>query len=240
MITIFPLIGEAFLQSSRELFSVASLPLSQTLGGPFEFAGMVYLLACGECEQVHESRVNPDVTVHDVWDRVWGSIDHETEIPARGTFDESPTLNLALWNVLFVVSHLAQSRDADAVPIRGSEWVRERDADELIPLSFELGALGQLLEASLPGRIHREQDALQGMAGNPKRLAMVSEKVLKVFGGIVNAIFRVEFDLANRPVIHARQVPQPDIELGELFGFESNLELTLNHTKTVSALRCIA
>jgi hypothetical protein len=104
---------------------------------------------------VLEAWINPNVPIGDVWNGIRLCVNDETEIPARGPFDQSTALDLSCGNVLCVEADASQSRNADAIPIRRAEWVRKWNVGELIALPLELWTLRQFFETALPRGIDR-------------------------------------------------------------------------------------
>ena len=128
----------------------------------------------------------------------------------------------------------------DAVPIGGFEWVRKGNTGQLIPLSFELGRLASFLQQRCQAVYAVASMPCSVWLGMPRVLPWSAKQIMKVLWAVVDAVFRIKLNLAHRPIPHTCQVPEPVIELAVLVVVESELELTLNHVTTVSAVRCIA
>jgi hypothetical protein len=81
---------------------------------------------------------------------------------------------------------------------------------------------------------------LQRVTGDAKRLSMIGEQIVESLGGVVDAVSCIEFQLANRPIPDAREVPEPVRELALLRGGQPQLELSLDHATPVFGFRCTA
>ena len=136
--------------------------------------------------------------------------------------------------------YISYARDVETGPLWRFEGIRKGNARQLIPVPFEPGVLRQFLVAALPGDICRVQHALQGMTRHPELFAVLRQQIVKGFLAVIATVFGILFDLANRPIPDAREVPQPVSELLCLRCGQTQFELPLDHATPVSDARCIA
>lgn len=167
-------------------------------------------------------------------------VDEEAEIPPRSLLDNPATFDPALGEVLSMEPDMSYPWDVDARAFWRFEGIRKRDTRQLVALTFESGFLRQLLGAALPRRVRRVQHTLQGMTRNTELFAMIGQQIVKGFLAVIDAVFGIGFSLADSPIPHACQMPEPVLHGLFLCAVESELELSLNHLIRASDFRCIA
>ncbi len=160
-----------------------------------------------------EARVNAYRPITSMGNDMGLCIDEETEIPARGPFDDAPTLETPSREGLRMKANMPYPWDVDTCALWGFEGVRKGDARQLVPLAFEPRLLRQLLIASLPGRIRHVEQALQSMTGNADLCAMIGKEVMEGFGRVVDTIVPILLDFADSPIPNASELEQPGLEL---------------------------
>jgi hypothetical protein len=111
---------------------------------------MFDLLTRTQGEEVLEARVDPYFVVGYMWNLIWLGVYEQTEIPTTGSLYYAPTLDLTCGNVLVVETNLTHPRNTDPVPYGGLDGVRERDAVETIPNTFELRLSTHLFKTPAP------------------------------------------------------------------------------------------
>jgi hypothetical protein len=206
MVTVFPAIDETLVQASGKLFSTTTMRLGKTLCARFKLAGMRDVLARGQREEIAEAGIKTGLGVPSVRNGLGSRIDKEAQIPARGTFDYASTFEASWGKRLGVKPHMAYARHRDTRPIGGFEGIRQGNTGELISLTFEPGFLGQLFITPLPRCIRGIEYPLQGMTRDAELLAVVSEQIMEGLRRVIDAIFGIQFDLAYRPIPHARKL----------------------------------
>ena len=240
MVTIFALIGETFLQPSRQPLSASALGLGEAMSRMTEFVGMRNLLARRERQEVQKAGINAYSSGANHRNTVGARVDAQAQIPARGPLDDTATLQPSSRDGLLVEAHRADAWHMDACAVRRFERIRKGNAAEAIALAFELGLLGQLLVAALPGKPGCIQHALQRMAGNAELFAVIGQQIVKGFLAVIDTVFGILFDFSDSPIPDPGKLEQPGIQLLCLRGIEVELELALDHATPVSGFRCTA
>src|SRR5262249_24399043 len=198
------------------------------------------LLAGRERQEVQKTGINTYRVRSNHRDTVRLGVNAQAQIPARGTPDNTATLEPSSRDVLLVEAYRADPWHMDACPHGCLECIREGDTAKSIALAFELRLLGQFLVAALPGKPGRIQHALQRMAGNAELCSVIGQQIVKGFLAVVDTVFRILFDFSDRPVLHPGKLEQPDIQVLGLRGSDAELELSLDHATPVSGFRCTA
>lgn len=153
MVAIVPLIGETFLESSRQSFSGAPLGLGESPGGTLEFLGMGDFLARREGNERQKAGINPYQTLSPMGNGLRIHIDEQTEIPTRGTLHQPGAFDLSHWQCLRMKTDDTKARHFDGVAFGAFERIRKWNTREFVAITFEFGLFGELLETSLPGCI---------------------------------------------------------------------------------------
>src|SRR6266511_4134708 len=165
-------------------------------------------------------------------------VDKEAEIPARRPFDDASTFEPSCRDVLHMKADMPYPWNVDTCAIGGFEGIRKRNARELVPLTFEPWLLRQLLRAPLPGRMRHVEQALQGVTGDAELFAVIGKQVVEGFWAVIDAVFGILFNLADRPIPDASELEEPRIELPFLGRIETKFQLPLDHLRLVSGSRC--
>ena len=110
-------------------------------------------------------------------------------------------------------AHLAYPWEVDAGAIWRFEWIRKRDARQLVALAFEPGLLGQFLVATLPRGIRGVEHALQRMTRDAELFAVIGQQIVKGFLAVIDAVVAILFDLAESPIPHPCELEQPGGEV---------------------------
>src|SRR6266851_4909155 len=105
MVTVFALIGQAFLHPCRKAFPATALRLGKALLGLPEFVRMDNLLARGEREQMLKAWVNPYRAIASRRNRLGLGVDEETQIPARCSLHNASAFDTTLGKVLRMEPH---------------------------------------------------------------------------------------------------------------------------------------
>ena len=167
-------------------------------------------------------------------------VDEEAEVPARGAFDDTTTVETPCRKSLSMEPHASDAWDTDTGPLWRFEGIRKGDARQFVPLPFQSGLLCQFLIAAVPRGIRRIQHALQRVTGDAEFFAVIGQQIVKGFLAVKDAVFGVLLDLAYRPIPDACQVQKPRVELCVLGTSEAQFELPLDHPTPVSDCRYTA
>lgn len=240
VVAVLALVRKPLLQSGCQSRAVAALGLSQSMCGLPQLVRMGNLLATGEGQQGMKTRINADLTIGTVRNSLRLCVDEETQIPARGAFDDAPTFEASCREGLRMKPHMTYPWDVDMCACGICERIRERNARQLVTPPFEPGLLRQCLIAALPGNPGSIQHPLQGMTWNAQLFAMISQEIMEGFLAVIDTIIGVCFDLAYSPIPDPCQMPEPRIKLVRLRVVETELELSLDHATPVSGFQCTA
>jgi hypothetical protein len=240
MVAVFPLIGKTLLQPSGQMPSGATLGLRQTISCLSEFVWMQHLLACGQRKEMQKAGINANSPCASNRNHVRLGVYAEAEVPSGRTFDDPTTFQAPRWKVLPMEPHSSHTGHMDTCPGRRFERIRKRNTAKSVAPAFELGLLGQLLIASLPGKIRRIQHALQRVTGDAELFAVVCKQIVEGFLAVIHTVFGILFDFPNGPIPHPCKLEQPGVELFFLRGVETELQLSLDHATPVSGFRCTA
>lgn len=238
MVAVVAVIGETFLQSGSQMLSPTALRLPKSLFGLAQFVGMSNLLASGEGQEGAEARVNAYSAIAHMRDDVGLRVDKEAEIPARRPFDDASTFEPSCREVLRMKPHVTDAWNVETCAIGSLERIRKRDARQLVPLAFEPWLLRQLLIAPLPGCMRHVEYALQGVAGDVELFAVIGQQIVERFWAVIDAVFGILFNLADRPIPDTSELEEPRIELPFLGRIETKFQLPLDHLILVSGSRC--
>lgn len=240
MVAILPLMGQTLLQPSGQPLPTSTLRLRQTMRGLPQFVWMWNLLAGRERQEMQKAGINTNVPCSQRRNIVRLCVDAQAQIPARGTLDDTATLQPSSRDVLLVEAHRADAWHMDACSRRWFECIREGNATESIALPFELGLLRQFLVATLPSKPGCIQHTLQRMTGNAELFAVIGQQIVEGFLAVVDTVFRILFDFSESPIPDPGKLEQPRIQLLCLRGMKAELELPLDHATPVSGFRCTA
>ena len=78
------------------------------------------------------------------------------------------------------------------------------------------------------------------MTRHPELFAVGRQQIVTGVWAVIDTVFGLRFDLANRPMPDAREVPQPVSELLCLRCGQTQFEVPLDHATPVAAARGIA
>ena len=237
MVTVVALVADPLLQPGRETLASTTLRLPKSVFSLAQFMGMRNLLAIREGNEGMKAWVNAYRTMASMWNGVGLRIDKETEIPPRRPLDDAPTFEPSCREVLRMKADMPYPWNVDTCALWSFERIRERDARQLVPLAFEPWLLRQLLRASLPGRMGHVEQALQGVTGDAELFAVIGKQIVEGFWAVIDAVFRILFNLADRPIPDPCQLKEPCMELGFLRSVETKLKLPLDHLTPVSGFR---
>jgi hypothetical protein len=103
--------------------------------------------------------------------------------------------------------NLSYSRHIDPIARGGTDLVGERDAVELIPLTFEARFSTEPIEASLPRHVRLSEDPLHRVRRDLHTLAVVGDPVLTVKPRVIHFVMGVMFYLFDGKVPQPSKVP---------------------------------
>ena len=240
VIAVLALIGKAFLASGNEPCPSPALGLSKAACSLAQLVRVRNLLAGRERQEVQKAGINADGSRTNRRNTVRLCVDAQAQIPTRSPLDDTTTLQPSPGDGLLVEAHRADAWHMDACSGWRFERIGKGNAVEPMALAFELGLLGQLLGAPLPGKPGGIQHALQRMAGNAELFAVIGQQIVEGFLTRVDTVLGILFDFSDSPIPDPCKLEQPGIQVLCLRGIEAELELSLDHATPVSGCRCTA
>jgi hypothetical protein len=150
--TLFPkvlaLVGKPLLEPRRETLSAATLGLRQAVGGLAQLMRMGDFLPRRQGEEVMEARVDPNCLRPSGRNGLRRCVDEQTEVPARGAFDEAATFDPPCGKLLGMEPHMSDAGEMNTGPLRRIERIRKGDARQFVPLPCQSGLLCEFLIAA--------------------------------------------------------------------------------------------